>query len=196
MQAGLNASRIKTISYGKEKPFCTESNESCWQQNRRGHFVYAEIVIQSLDRRLLGDSSSTASRYILSDLRLRAVVFGRAFSRQGASPRPHSLVYTEVPRNPEVTRACLASPPQSVCGTPLPVRVSLWDTESIQTGRTYENTANFPSHVSNSCPYGRPVAGRCPGLRRKQGDHSAPDSGATVAGADDDCARPSTSAWA
>jgi peptidoglycan-associated lipoprotein len=38
--AGINASRIKTISYGKEKPFCTESNEACWQQNRRGHFVY------------------------------------------------------------------------------------------------------------------------------------------------------------
>jgi peptidoglycan-associated lipoprotein len=39
-QAGVNASRIKTISYGKEKPFCTESNEQCWQQNRRGHLVY------------------------------------------------------------------------------------------------------------------------------------------------------------
>ena len=38
--SGMNASRIKTISYGKEKPFCTESNEACWQQNRRGHFVY------------------------------------------------------------------------------------------------------------------------------------------------------------
>jgi len=38
--AGVSASRIKTISYGKEKPFCTESNEACWQQNRRGHFVY------------------------------------------------------------------------------------------------------------------------------------------------------------
>ncbi|HWJ48049.1 MAG TPA: peptidoglycan-associated lipoprotein Pal [Candidatus Udaeobacter sp.] len=37
---GINASRIKTISYGKEKPFCTESNEACWQQNRRGHLVY------------------------------------------------------------------------------------------------------------------------------------------------------------
>lgn len=37
---GVSASRIKTISYGKEKPFCTESNEACWQQNRRGHFVY------------------------------------------------------------------------------------------------------------------------------------------------------------
>ena len=38
--AGVNGSRIKTISYGKEKPFCTESNEACWQQNRRGHLVY------------------------------------------------------------------------------------------------------------------------------------------------------------
>jgi peptidoglycan-associated lipoprotein len=37
--AGVNASRINVISYGKEKPVCTESNEACWQQNRRGHFV-------------------------------------------------------------------------------------------------------------------------------------------------------------
>jgi len=40
--AGIAADRIKTVSYGKEKPFCTESNESCWQQNRRGHFVYSK----------------------------------------------------------------------------------------------------------------------------------------------------------
>ena len=40
IQAGVGGDRVKTISYGKEKPFCTESNESCWQQNRRGHFVY------------------------------------------------------------------------------------------------------------------------------------------------------------
>lgn len=40
IQAGVAGDRIKTISYGKEKPFCTQSNESCWQQNRRGHFVY------------------------------------------------------------------------------------------------------------------------------------------------------------
>ena len=40
VQAGVGGNRIKTMSYGKEKPFCTESNESCWQQNRRGHFVY------------------------------------------------------------------------------------------------------------------------------------------------------------
>jgi peptidoglycan-associated lipoprotein len=40
--AGLSPSRIKTISYGKEKPFCSESNEACWQQNRRGHFAYTK----------------------------------------------------------------------------------------------------------------------------------------------------------
>src|SRR5579864_4595929 len=40
--AGISADRIKTVSYGKEKPFCTESNEACWQQNRRGHFVYSK----------------------------------------------------------------------------------------------------------------------------------------------------------
>lgn len=40
IQAGVSGSRIKVYSYGKEKPFCTQSNESCWQQNRRGHFVY------------------------------------------------------------------------------------------------------------------------------------------------------------
>jgi peptidoglycan-associated lipoprotein len=40
VSAGVSANRIKTISYGKEKPFCMEENEACWQQNRRGHFVY------------------------------------------------------------------------------------------------------------------------------------------------------------
>jgi peptidoglycan-associated lipoprotein len=40
IQAGVAGDRIKIISYGKEKPFCTQSNESCWQQNRVGHFVY------------------------------------------------------------------------------------------------------------------------------------------------------------
>src|SRR5712692_4229195 len=42
VSAGIAADRIKTVSYGKEKPFCSESNEACWQQNRRGHFVYAK----------------------------------------------------------------------------------------------------------------------------------------------------------
>ena len=39
---GISADRIKTISYGKEKPFCTEDNEACWQQNRRDHFVFSK----------------------------------------------------------------------------------------------------------------------------------------------------------
>jgi peptidoglycan-associated lipoprotein len=38
---GVSADRINTVSFGKEKPFCMESNEACWQQNRRGHFVKA-----------------------------------------------------------------------------------------------------------------------------------------------------------
>jgi peptidoglycan-associated lipoprotein len=41
LSLGIAADRISTVSYGKEKPFCMESNESCWQQNRRGHFVRA-----------------------------------------------------------------------------------------------------------------------------------------------------------
>lgn len=40
--AGVPADRIRTISYGKEKPFCAESNEQCWQQNRRAHFVFGQ----------------------------------------------------------------------------------------------------------------------------------------------------------
>ncbi len=40
VQGGIAADRIKTISYGKERPFCTEENEECWQQDRRGHLVY------------------------------------------------------------------------------------------------------------------------------------------------------------
>ncbi len=42
VNAGIPADRIKTISYGKEKPFCTESTEQCWQQNRRAHFVFGQ----------------------------------------------------------------------------------------------------------------------------------------------------------
>jgi peptidoglycan-associated lipoprotein len=36
---GVDSSRVRTVSYGEERPFCNESAESCWQQNRRGHFV-------------------------------------------------------------------------------------------------------------------------------------------------------------
>jgi len=36
---GVSASRIDTVSFGEERPFCEEQNEECWQLNRRGHFV-------------------------------------------------------------------------------------------------------------------------------------------------------------
>lgn len=36
---GVENGRFRTISYGEERPFCTESSEGCWQQNRRAHFV-------------------------------------------------------------------------------------------------------------------------------------------------------------
>ena len=41
-QVGLPADRLKTISYGKERPGCTESNEACWAKNRRVHFAGAQ----------------------------------------------------------------------------------------------------------------------------------------------------------
>ena len=37
--AGVAASRVRVISYGKEKPFCADSTEECWQQNRRAGFT-------------------------------------------------------------------------------------------------------------------------------------------------------------
>ncbi|PYU31981.1 MAG: peptidoglycan-associated lipoprotein Pal [Acidobacteria bacterium] len=46
---GVASERIQTVSYGKERPFCTQSNEDCWQQNRRAHF------------RMTGTSSSQLS---------------------------------------------------------------------------------------------------------------------------------------
>jgi peptidoglycan-associated lipoprotein len=38
-QFGIAAARIQVLSYGKEAPECTESNEACWQRNRRAHVV-------------------------------------------------------------------------------------------------------------------------------------------------------------
>jgi peptidoglycan-associated lipoprotein len=38
VQLGVPEDRLKTISYGKERPQCGESTESCWQKNRRVHF--------------------------------------------------------------------------------------------------------------------------------------------------------------
>jgi peptidoglycan-associated lipoprotein len=36
--AGISANRVRVISYGKEKPFCTNETDACWQQNRRAGF--------------------------------------------------------------------------------------------------------------------------------------------------------------
>jgi peptidoglycan-associated lipoprotein len=36
---GVGADRLQIVSKGKEAPVCTDENESCWQQNRRGHLV-------------------------------------------------------------------------------------------------------------------------------------------------------------
>ena len=38
VKSGVAASRITTISYGEEQPLCMQQNESCWSENRRGHF--------------------------------------------------------------------------------------------------------------------------------------------------------------
>jgi peptidoglycan-associated lipoprotein len=38
VQLGVPADKLRTISYGKERPVCTEENETCWQRNRRAHF--------------------------------------------------------------------------------------------------------------------------------------------------------------
>jgi peptidoglycan-associated lipoprotein len=46
---GVVVDRIQTVSYGKERPFCTQENEGCWQQNRRAHF------------RMVGTSSTQVS---------------------------------------------------------------------------------------------------------------------------------------
>lgn len=39
VQLGVPADRLRTISYGKERPQCTEQNEDCYQRNRRAHFA-------------------------------------------------------------------------------------------------------------------------------------------------------------
>jgi peptidoglycan-associated lipoprotein len=39
---GISADRLTTISYGKEKPVCTDEDETCWRLNRRAHHVVAD----------------------------------------------------------------------------------------------------------------------------------------------------------
>ena len=38
VERGVAEGRIETTSFGEERPVCTESNESCWAQNRRDEF--------------------------------------------------------------------------------------------------------------------------------------------------------------
>ena len=39
---GVNSKRVRVISFGEEKPFCRDSNETCWYQNRRAHFMVSK----------------------------------------------------------------------------------------------------------------------------------------------------------
>ena len=39
---GVDSSSVHVIAYGEEKPFCFQSNETCWQQNRRAHFMLSK----------------------------------------------------------------------------------------------------------------------------------------------------------
>ena len=39
VRAGVTGDRIKTVSYGKERPFCNDHSEECWHLNRRGHIA-------------------------------------------------------------------------------------------------------------------------------------------------------------
>lgn len=42
IQDGVSQDALKTISYGKEKPVCTQENEDCWQKNRHDHFTLVQ----------------------------------------------------------------------------------------------------------------------------------------------------------
>ena len=42
VQLGIPDDRLKTISYGKERPICTDESEACYQKNRRGHLAPAQ----------------------------------------------------------------------------------------------------------------------------------------------------------
>jgi peptidoglycan-associated lipoprotein len=48
IRLGVPANRIDIVSYGKERPFCTDENETCWQQNRRGHFVFERTTTSAV----------------------------------------------------------------------------------------------------------------------------------------------------
>lgn len=39
VQLGVSGEKLKSVTYGKERPVCTEATEDCWQKNRRAHFA-------------------------------------------------------------------------------------------------------------------------------------------------------------
>jgi peptidoglycan-associated lipoprotein len=41
-QLGVAATRLRSVSFGEERPSCTQSDESCWQRNRRAHFLLVD----------------------------------------------------------------------------------------------------------------------------------------------------------
>jgi peptidoglycan-associated lipoprotein len=40
--SGIPGAQIRTVSYGKDRPVCSDSNEACWQKNRRAHITQAQ----------------------------------------------------------------------------------------------------------------------------------------------------------
>lgn len=40
---GIPSNRISTVSYGEERPLCSDQTEECWAKNRRAHFVFIEV---------------------------------------------------------------------------------------------------------------------------------------------------------
>jgi len=50
IRLGVSGKRVATISYGKEKPVCSESNESCWTKNRRGDTLVRAQAAKSTTR--------------------------------------------------------------------------------------------------------------------------------------------------
>lgn len=45
--SGIEERRLRAMSYGEERPFCREREESCWRENRRGHFVVDADVVDA-----------------------------------------------------------------------------------------------------------------------------------------------------
>jgi peptidoglycan-associated lipoprotein len=39
IELGINPKQVSIVSYGKDRPFCRENDEACYQQNRRGHML-------------------------------------------------------------------------------------------------------------------------------------------------------------